>query len=103
MSFWLVLTWISIAGWCFVYTPDAVGNWTVAAVWSSDRGYYASAYSEMATVEVTVVPTSSPVTTPPNGIPVEYVYAMVTVIAIIVVGIVGILVYAHMKRAKKQR
>jgi hypothetical protein len=83
----------------FIYTPDVVGNWTVAAVWSSDRGYYASAYSEMATVEVTVAPTSSTVTTSPKGIPVEYVYAAVVVIAIIVV---DILVYAYMKRAKSK-
>jgi outer membrane protein assembly factor BamB len=83
----------------FIYTPDVVGNWTVAAVWSSDRGYYASAYSEMATVEVTVAPASSPITTPQKGMPVEYAYAVIVVITIIVV---DILVYAYMKRPKSK-
>jgi outer membrane protein assembly factor BamB len=84
----------------FTYTPDIVGNWTVAAQWQSDKGYYLSAYSEHAPIKVTVAPTSPPQTPPPKEgpKPMEYIYAAVIVIVIIIVALLG---YVYVKRTKK--
>ena len=89
----------------FTYTPRMVGKWTVTARWQSDKGYYSSAYSKDTPLEVVAVPTPSPSPTPPpspneggTGIPVEYIYAIVAAIVIIVGVIVG---YSHMKRTKR--
>jgi outer membrane protein assembly factor BamB len=85
----------------FTYTPNVVGNWTVAAWWQSDRGYYSSAYSDHVSVEVQ---SSSPSTDGNGGgntgVPMEYIYAAIVVIVIVVANVVA---YAVMKRrAKKQ-
>jgi outer membrane protein assembly factor BamB len=77
----------------FAYTPDVAGNWTVVAQWYSDRGYYASAYSEPVPMEVTEANRSTY-----GGIPVEYVF--IVVVAIILV-VVNLSVYFYFKRTKK--
>jgi outer membrane protein assembly factor BamB len=74
----------------FTYTPDIAGNWTVVAQWWSDKGYYSSSYSELASLEVTAAPE--------NKLPAEYVYAAVIVLAAIVA---VLLAYAYMKRRKE--
>ena len=76
----------------FAYTPDVVGNWTVDAQWQSDKGYYPSAYSEHAPLEVTVAPHGG------ANMPIEYIYAAVIAIVIIIVALLG---YAYVKRTKK--
>jgi outer membrane protein assembly factor BamB len=71
----------------FTYTPDVAGNWTVAAQWQSDRGYYTSAYSGYTPLEVTVTPTLM-----------EPIYAIVIAVVIVVAALLG---YAYVKRTKK--
>jgi outer membrane protein assembly factor BamB len=79
----------------FTYTPDIVGKWAVTASWKSDKGYYRSAYSEDMHLEVVEQQHSTPPAT--TGIPMEYVYAIVAVIAIVIIAAVG---YLYMKRRK---
>jgi outer membrane protein assembly factor BamB len=83
----------------FTYTPDVVGDWTVAAQWQSDKGYYASAYSEHVPVEVALAPTPTPTPTPPppKGLPLEYIIIIAASIAVVIPS----LVYFYKKRAKK--
>jgi outer membrane protein assembly factor BamB len=83
----------------FTYTPDVVGDWTVAAQWQSDKGYYASAYSENVPVAVALAPTPTPTPSPPpaKGLPAEYIIAIAASIAVIVSSVA----FFYMKRAKK--
>jgi outer membrane protein assembly factor BamB len=81
----------------FTYTPDVAGNWTVVARWQSDKGYWSSAYSKDASIEV-IVPTPTLPNEGGTGILMEYFYAIVAAIVIIVAAIVG---YAYLKRTKK--
>jgi outer membrane protein assembly factor BamB len=71
----------------FTYTPDMVGNYTVAAQWQSDEGYYTSAYSGPAPLEVAAAPT-----------PTELIYAIVIAAVIVVAALLG---YYYVKRTKK--
>jgi hypothetical protein len=84
----------------FTCTPDVAGNWTVAAQWQPDRGYYTSAFSEPASIEVTLAPTSTLTSTPNSGpnAPIAYVYAAVVAI---VIAVVLALALAYMKRKKR--
>ena len=66
----------------FSYTPDVAGNWTVAARWQSDKGYYNSAYSEKTPIEVAI--------STPSRMPIEYFYAIVAAIVIIVIAIAAV-------------
>jgi len=75
----------------FTYTPDVVGNWSVAAQWQSDKGYYTSAYSDHVLMEVTAP--ASEIFLPP-----EWIYAVIIAIVIIVVVSLG---YAYIKRKRK--
>jgi outer membrane protein assembly factor BamB len=80
----------------FTYTPDAIGNWTVTSRWRSDKGYYNSAYSGSASLEVTSTPTQPP--SPPNGsIPIEYIYGFLVIIIIIA----SVLGYVYVNRTRK--
>jgi hypothetical protein len=96
----LQVTTLEKGSFSFAYTPDVVGNWTVAAWWQSDRGYYSSAYSEKLFLEV-----KSPPSTPaPNGgkstgIPVEYIFVIITIILVVI----NIIVLTSIKRAKKSK
>ena len=80
----------------FTYTPDVVGNWTVTSRWQSDKGYYSSAYSEHAPLEVAMAPTT---TQPPKeGLPMEHFYVIIVAAIIIAAAALG---YAYIKRTKK--
>ena len=83
----------------FIYTPDAIGNWTVTADWQANIDYYYSAYSEKLLIEVTSAPTSTPTPTAPPiewfGIPPIYFITF----AIVVIAMV-ILAYAYVKRKR---
>ena len=81
----------------FTYKPDVAGNWTVVARWQSDKGYWSSAYSKDASIEV-VVPTPALPNEGGTGMPMEYFYAIVVAAVIIVTVAVG---YVYMKRTKK--
>jgi outer membrane protein assembly factor BamB len=74
----------------FKYTPSTKGNWTVTAVWDSDKDYWESAYSSHTGLEV-VAPEPPPddkkvVTWPP--IEYYYVFAIAIVAAVIVATVV---------------
>jgi outer membrane protein assembly factor BamB len=66
----------------FSYVPDVAGNWSVSARWQSTKGYYSSAYSEHAPLEVSITDT---------GLQIGYFYALVAaiVILVIVITVVG--------------
>ena len=70
------------------YTPDQVGNWAVKSSWLGDATH------EGATSSVTAFT----ITAPAAGIPMEYVYAGVGIVAIAVVAVAA---YLYMKRGKK--
>jgi outer membrane protein assembly factor BamB len=77
----------------FIYTPDMVGNWTITAQWQSDRGYYNSACSEKAIIDVTLAPASTPTPTPPptewfGKPPAHIIVFVVAAIAAIIFGYV---------------
>jgi outer membrane protein assembly factor BamB len=82
----------------FTYKPDVAGNWTVTAVWDSDKDYWDSAYSPHTELNV-VAPEP-----PPNGNgvvagpPVEYYYALaIAIIAIIAVAVMAIVLKKRRK------
>ena len=74
------------------YAPDVAGNWTVIAKWQSDKDYYASAYSEPVTLEVTE-------TSSGFNIPVEYMFAVV--IFLIAVGAIFV-GYIYIRQTRKK-
>jgi len=85
----------------FSYTPTDVGDWGWVVYYDGEEKSwitYASAYGEWNSVSVTS-PTASGDTEPPpeGGVPMEYVYAAVAVI-VIVLAVVGI--YVFMKSRK---
>jgi hypothetical protein len=70
----------------FTYTPGATGNWTVTAVWDSDKDYWDSAYSLHTNLEVVApAPPSNDGTEIVSWLPVEYYYALLLVIAVAVI------------------
>ena len=75
----------------FTYTPDVAGNWAVSAQWQADKGYYNSAHSEPALMEVNAPPAS-------GLLPGEYVYAVV--IAFIIIIVILLLGYIYAKRSR---
>jgi outer membrane protein assembly factor BamB len=84
----------------FTYTPDATGDWAVTAEWQSDRGYFNSACSEKALLEVTSAPTPTPTPTPsppmewfgmPPALVIIFVFATIAVV---------ILVFVYIKRKR---
>lgn len=82
----------------FNYTPSAVGNWTVAAQWQSDRQYYDSASSGVSPLEVVAAPTPSP--SPKGGgqgVPVEYFDALLAVVVIALI-VLALLVFRRRRR-----
>ncbi|HTY74340.1 MAG TPA: PQQ-binding-like beta-propeller repeat protein [Candidatus Nanoarchaeia archaeon] len=106
----------------FTFTPFVPGNWTVAAEWLSNKGFYTSSVSQMATLLVNPQPTPSPTQTPTptptttpfvsptpspvpwdkltfQGIPILYVYLGVIAALIAVIAIAS---YFYMKTSKKQ-
>ncbi len=88
----------------FSYSPTDVGEWHWVAYYEGGETpwiTYGGAYTEWNPVEVTSPPSSEPTNgeePPPEGIPMEYIYAIVAVIAIIVIAVAA---YAYMKRGKK--
>jgi outer membrane protein assembly factor BamB len=88
----------------FTYTPNAIGNWAVTAAWQSDRGYYNSACSEKALLDIAPAPTPTPTPTPSPpmewfGLPSAYVIIFVIVaIAAVILGFV----YIRRKQSRKQ-
>ena len=72
----------------FSYTPDMVGNWTVAAKWQSDKGYFTSSSSSNSPLEVVEVVESTPV---------GYIYVIAAAVVMIVTFVV---VYAYIKRMR---
>jgi len=85
----------------FSYSPTDVGEWHWVAYYEGEEKpwiTYGEAYTEWNPLEV-VSPEESPPPPPPEeGIPTEYVYAIVAVIAIIIIAVAA---YAYMKRGKK--
>jgi len=68
-------------GFNFAYTPDVAGNWSVSAQWQTDKGYYISAHSEQALMEVNASAS--------GFLSGEYVYAVVIALVIIVIVLLG--------------
>ena len=106
----------------FTFTPYIPGNWTVAAEWLSNKGFYTSSVSQMVTLLVNPQPTPTPTITPtptptitPNvtptpspvpwgqltfeGIPLLYVYLGVIAALVLLIAVAG---YFYMKTSKKQ-
>jgi outer membrane protein assembly factor BamB len=106
----------------FAFTPDAIGNWTIAAEWQSDKSFYRSAVSEMIGLLVngppsptpTDQPTATPMVTPTRtpqptptplekltfaGIPMLYIYIGVVVI---LVGVIMVAGYIYRKSSKNE-
>ena len=98
----------------FTFTPDTVGNWTVAAQWRSDKSYYASATSEIVGLQVQSPPTPTPTPTPSQsisppptptpfdeqqvaGVPMIYVYVIVILVLFAVIAAAA---YVYRKRTK---
>jgi outer membrane protein assembly factor BamB len=105
----------------FTFTPTNIGNWTLAAEWTSDKSFYRSAVSEMITLLVNNAPTPTPTETPtasptptstPSpvptptpfdqmtfwGMPMMYVYVLVIAVLVAVITVAG---YVYMKTAKR--
>jgi outer membrane protein assembly factor BamB len=85
------------------YTPDTVGNWTITA-WYSGAEYPSHAYTYSCSADLPLkVVESQQSTQPPasTGIPVEYVYAAVAIVAIVTIVIVVAAGYMLMKKRKK--
>ena len=85
------------------YTPGVVGNWTWMAWWNGAdfvSHSYTYAYGDLNSLKVASPeePTNGEEPPPAEGLPMEYVYALVAVVAIIVIAVVA---YAYMKRGKK--
>jgi outer membrane protein assembly factor BamB len=81
----------------FTYKPDVVGNWTVTAVWESDRDYWDSAYSlhtDLAVIASSSPPNDNEVSTGP---PVEYYYALAIAISAAVVAIIAVVLRKRRK------
>ena len=76
----------------FTYTPDVAGNWSVSAQWQTDKGYYTSAHSEQALMEVDEPASAS--------LPGEYVYAVVVAFVIIIA--IVLLGYVYFKRSRSK-
>ncbi len=76
------------------YACDVSGDWTVCAWWEGDQSH-TSAYSE--NLSLTVVEAEEEPPPPEEGIPTEYIYALVAVIAIIIIAAAA---YVYMKRGK---
>ena len=86
------LTLASAKGeYAFEYIPNVVGNWTVIAQWQSDKGYYASAYSEPTILQVS---DSQSIFTVPTA------YLYLTAMALIAAGF-GMVLYTRFRRNKK--
>jgi hypothetical protein len=70
----------------FTYTPNKTGNWTVTAVWDSDKYYWDSAYSLHTNLEVVAPePPTNDGTEIVPWLPVEYYYVLALVIAVAVI------------------
>ena len=70
----------------FTYTPNKTGNWTVTAVWDSDKDYWDSAYSLHTNLEVVAPePPTKDGTEIVSWLPVEYYYVLVLVIVVAVI------------------
>jgi outer membrane protein assembly factor BamB len=90
----------------FSYNPTDVGEWGWVVYYDGEqkpRITYEIAYGKWNTVTVTSPTTSNGEPTngeepPPEGIPTEYIYAIVAIIAIIIIAVAA---YAYMKRGKK--
>jgi len=89
----------------FSYNPTDAGKWGWVVYYEGERtkGFtYNTAYATWNEVTVTSPTTSNGDSTngeepPPEGIPIEYIYAIVAVIAIIIIAVAA---YAYMKRGK---
>jgi len=81
----------------FTFSPNVIGDWTVAAQWQSDRDYYNSAYSEESLLRVS---TSSPEPFPPEWFSLTSVWIIGSIIAAIAVIGLGY-VYIKRRSAKK--
>lgn len=85
------------------YQPNVTGTWSWTA-WYQGKDNIGSTYAYSYTVDNTVKVASPGEAPPPNGnheaagIPVEYIYAAVAVIAIVIIAIGA---YAYIKRTKK--
>jgi len=85
------------------YTPSVAGNWSWTAWYEGQelpRISYSYAYTDDMPLKVVSPeePTNGEEPPPAEGIPMEYVYTVVGVIAIIIVAVAA---YAYMKRGKK--
>jgi outer membrane protein assembly factor BamB len=70
----------------FTYTPNKTGNWTVTAVWDSDKYYWDSAYSLHTNLEVVAPePPTNDGTEIVPWLPLEYYYVLALVIAVAVI------------------
>jgi len=79
-------------------TPDTVGNWTVTA-WYSGAEYPSRAYTNAYSADLPLKVVESQQPPPPEeGLLMEYVYAGVAIVVIVIIAIAG---YAYMKSCKK--
>ena len=85
------------------YTPTVDGNWSWTAWYEGvDLGSHSYSYAYTDDMPLKVVSPGEEPTNgeepPPEGIPMEYIYAIVAVIAIIIIAVAA---YVYMKRGKK--
>ena len=82
------------------YTPDVAGNWTWMAWWNGAdlvSHSYSYAYGDLNVLQVMGLEAQNGEEPPPEGIPIEYIYAIVAGIAIVVILAVA---YLYLKRRK---
>jgi outer membrane protein assembly factor BamB len=77
------------------YIPDTAGNWTVTA-WYNGAEYPSRTYTQAYSIDLPLK-VVGPQQSPPKGIPTEYVFAVASIIVIIVVSLSG---YGYMKKGK---
>jgi outer membrane protein assembly factor BamB len=89
----------------FSYSPTELGTWGWVVYYDGERTkglIYNAAWGEWNVLNVTspTTPNGEPTNgePPPEGIPAEYIYAVVAVIAIIIIAVVA---YVYVKRGKK--
>jgi hypothetical protein len=75
----------------FTYQPKLEGNWTMAAQWQSDKGYYFSVYSHNMLLEVVVLES----TTSTNCNNLFFEYTLVTFFVILIIIVVVIRTYRN--------
>ena len=83
------------------YTPTVAGNWSWTAWWNGkELPHISYSYAFTEDMPLKVVSPEEPTNgeePPPEGIPMEYIYAIVAVVAIVIIAVAA---YVYMKRGK---